>query len=617
MSGNERRKLIGSLLFISLAILPFLPIAAKAQTTPFPQKTGPFIDEIRYEVITQDDQQFLALQDNQIDVIGNVIDPTFLDTLLECRGITVDNVLRNGYGYLMFNTAKYPFNITAFRRAFAFALDKEAISDDVWDGLSVPQDSLIPQCNPYSIEGLLPYNYYEANVTLGNLLLDDAGFHDVDNDGYREAPDGSDFDVLVENAQSSNIAIEVGAIAAETLQALGIDAVSYPTDFWYPYWCRCCSWDFDMVFMGSSFNNFDVDWMAYEFWSEYAWEPWWNLARWGNSSFDSWRDQLVYSTSYDDVYEAAYEMQRIWVYECPLVITYENLLLTAYRTDKFEGFVNDAIDGVPSWWTNYKVHLKDDPDGLFGGTLRWSNPLSVDSFNFMTASSTYDMNVLQMLYDSLLRLDSNGFDIPWLATDYVIETHEDNYAVQDGNTRITFNLLQNITWTDGVPLTAEDVAYSLNYYRDTEGNPYGADLENLFSAIALNPYTIRAEFDSESYWHLHTISDKPIIPKHVFQEIGLDGWINWSLLESSQEIPTSGPFRLSEHIPGEYTILEHNPGYFRGPNRSIQTMTQTSTLSENFLEVLSTISLQNGLITGLSVVVIIIVLAKWKLEMSS
>ena len=64
--------------------------------------------------------------------------------------------------------AKYPFYITAFRRALDFTPDKEAISDEVWEGLSQPLDPPVPATKPFPIEGLLPYTYYEANVALGN-----------------------------------------------------------------------------------------------------------------------------------------------------------------------------------------------------------------------------------------------------------------------------------------------------------------------------------------------------------------------------------------------------------------------------------------------------------------
>ncbi|MCK5238704.1 MAG: hypothetical protein KAR33_04095 [Candidatus Thorarchaeota archaeon] len=575
MNNNTTKRMIAISLTVAFLVMAVSPAFAQAQTTLGHFKTGPFVDKIVFDVITQEDQQVIALQDSEIDIIDQQLDPTYLETLIEAENIVVENILRNGYGYVTINCAKYPFNITAFRRALAFATDKEAISDQVWDGLSQPLDSMVPATNPFSIEGLLPYTYYEANVALGNQLLDDAGFLDVDDDGIREAPNGEAFDVLVECAQSSNIAIEVGVVIADALTALGIEATSIPTDF-YEYLNRLYfHGDYDIVFLGGGFSTFDVDWIAYEFWSDYADEPYWNFPNFQNASYDDWRDQLLHATEYEDVLEAAQEMQKIWVYESPMIICYENLVLSAYRTDRFDGWVNSVVDGVPGFWTNIKAHLKDELGGPFGGTLRWSNSLDIDTFNFMASTSAYANNVNNMMWDSLIAVGPDGTDVNWLAESYFAETHEDNPAIPDGHTRFTFNMIQNATWTDGESLTAEDAAFTLNFFKEAPGNQYGSDLTDLVAAYAPTPYTLIAEFDTESYWHLHTIGYKPILPKHVFEIIGAENWNLWNPDPPTEAMVTSGPFNVTEYVPGEFTELTYNPNYFFGPDRSTGTPSPT------------------------------------------
>jgi len=522
------------------------------------------VDNLLFSVINQDDQQVLALLNDDVDMIGDTIDPSFLDTLAAAEDIDIASTLRNGYGYMTINTDKYPLNITSFRRALAFALDKEGISDDVWDGLSSPQDSCVPQINPFSVEGLLPYTYWENNVALGNDLLDDAGFLDIDEDGIREAPDGSEFDILIEVAQSSNIAIEVGQYVADALTSLGVDAESVPTDF-YEYLNRLYfHGDFDIVFLGKSVSDFDVDWLAYEYWSEYADEPYWNFPNFRNATYDSWRDQLLHAVAYEDVYEAAIEMQKIWVHACPEIICYENVLLSAYRTDRFEGHVNQVGQGVANWWTYFNVH-----QATSGGTFRTALPVDVDTFNFMVSGSAYAQQVNMEMWDSLMRLGPNGNDVLWLAESYIAETHDDNPSVTDGHTRFTFDLVQNATWSDGLPLTAEDVAYTLNYYRDSPGNPYGADLTEMTAAYNPTTYSVIVEFSTESFWHLHTICYKPIIPKHVFLSIGLAGWNTWNPNPPSSPMVTSGPYNVSSYSSGDFIELSRNPNYFKGIDISV------------------------------------------------
>ena len=576
--GWDTRKFLSLVLIAEILILALLP--ASVRSLPLPAlgvKNGPFVDKLQFKVITGDDQQVLALQNDEIDLIDQSIHPSFILQLNSSENVNIVSHPRNGYGYIVINCAKYPFNITAFRRAAAFALDKYAISEDIWEGFAQPQDSCVPSMNPFSIEGQLSYSYYDANIELGNQLLDDAGFLDVNADGFRDAPDGSNFDVRVEVVQSSNIGLEVGEKMIEGLRALNISAISEPSDF--PYYRN--PKDFDMVFLGLSFNSFDVNWLAYEFWGELADEPYHNIASWRNASYDGWRDQLLNSTSYEEVYEAAIEMQRVWVYECPWVICYENFHISAYRTDKFEGHVNDWSDGVPGTWTNRKVHLKADQGGPFGGTFRWSNSLDLDTFNILAASSAYTLHVLTELYDSLMTLDSEGYDIMWLAESYLAETHADNAAIPAGHTRFTFQLLQNATWTDGNPLTAEDVAFSLNFLRDAPGNRYRLDLLDMSAAYAPSTYTVVVEFSTESYWHLHSVAYKPIFPKHVMQEIVIEDWANWSPNPPVETMVTSGPFNVSEYVAGEFCELTYNPNYFFGLNRSAGSEPSSTTPPSN------------------------------------
>ncbi len=553
------------------------PIFARAQTTTYGPQNGAYVDKIVFRVIEEEAAAVLALQNDVIDMMGDMVDPQYLEVLEEAANIETARVQRNGFGFMTINTAKYPLNITALRRALAFATDKVAISDDIWEGLADPQDGPLPAVNPWTIEGTLDYTYYEENTVVGNQLLDDAGFIDVDEDGWRDAPDGTAFDVNVECAISSAIAIQVGTKFAEALVALGINGRSEPTAF-DEYLTRLNNHgDYDMCFLGWNFGTFDADVLGDEWWGENAGVPFQNFANWRNDSYDALRNDLMYSTDYDVMRAASDEMQRIWIYECPWIIAYNNVEIGAYRTDRFEGHQNDISGGVVGFWTNYKVHLKDSEGGPLGGTYRWNNPKDVATFNVMAASSAYTMNVLEQFYDSLLTIGPDGVDMLWLAESYTSETHADNTAIPDGHTRFTFNIIQNATWTDGTPLTAEDVAFSLNYLRDAPGNRMGPELADVSAAYAPTTYQVVVEFASESFWHLHRISYKPVLPKHVFEVIGLDNWNTWQPTPPADSMVTSGPYNVSLYVEGEFVEMTRNPNFFYGVDHSEPATTTTTT----------------------------------------
>ena len=152
---------------------------------------GPYINEVIFKVMPNQDQRILALQSGDIDLDTNCFDPVHLQTLQANPDISIFQAVNNGYFQITINCAKYPLNISGFRRAFAFAYDKTRAATEVWRGLGVEHDSIVPTCNPWCIEDQFSLNYYTAQPELGNQILDDLNFTINIGTGFREAPDGS------------------------------------------------------------------------------------------------------------------------------------------------------------------------------------------------------------------------------------------------------------------------------------------------------------------------------------------------------------------------------------------------------------------------------------------
>jgi ABC-type transport system substrate-binding protein len=552
-----------------MILLPFSALTSPV-TASNELGAGPTLDKIQYFIIEEEIDRFNALYTDEIDIIGDYVDPSILDTL-GLPPYDIGQSLRNGYGCITINCDKYPLNETAFRRAFALALDKQRICDDIWDGLAVPQDSCIPQVNLWSSEGQLDFNYYENNSIDGNRLLDLAGFLDIDGDSFREAPNGSEFHIWFESLQSSSFAVEVGNIAVETLLSLGINATRAPDYFDMTRLTRLYfHGDYDMMFLGRGFDDFDITWMAYDFWSEYSNEPYWNTPNWQNATFDNWRNQLLHSTVYDEVYEAAIEMQKIWLQDCPMIICYENIYLTAYRPDRFSGFTEDSVLGMPGFWTNQKVRLLEEIGGPLGGTLRYSLSQDLSTWNIMEAhqeiarslQARTNFLVLNELYDSLFVQAPNGTILPWLVDSYTITTHNENPSIADNVTRFTLELIDGFTWSDGSPLTAYDIIQTVSFYSQADDNPFQENLAELRGAYVPTPGTLIIEFNGLSYWYLYDFAFLPILPQMISMQTGWSNWDEWDLLQLGEGIITSGPFNLSVYEEGEFIELTRNPDYY-------------------------------------------------------
>lgn len=596
-----RRIQIG-LVALFLLLSPFIQVQSMDVTEESIYE-GPFLDKILFKSIAEEDQVVLALENNEIDLIGDVVDPSYLPEFEE-EPLQFANVLRNGYGLMSFNCEKYPFNISQFRRAVAYAVDKNAIVDDIWDGLAAPLDSLVPQQNPLSIEGDVSFSYYEADNDTAITILDSLGFHDINEDGYRELPNGTQFDVRLDYPSSSNIAMEVIQAFVDAYLSIGINATAYVYDYYlYDLYAGLYD-DFDMVLTARGFGStFSLEWMGYPFFN-YITE---DVSRWSNESYNDWGKMLLNASTYEEVGHAAEEMQRIWLEECPYIVAYQNMHINAYRDDTFTGFVNDVLAGIPGFWTYFKAREDSDPIGHIGGTLRVSIPLWPEDFNLMaTASASIYFDFFNLLYDSLLRCDPNGNPIPWLATNYAITTTADEGSIPLGHCRIAFDILDNATWSDGEPLTAEDVRYCLTYYRDSENNPLGVDLQGLTAAYTPTDSRVVFEFNTTSYWNLYTIGNKPIMPKHTLQELGLSGWDEWDPDPLNGELVTSGPFNISDYVADDYIELTRNPDYFYQPPMT-PTDTSDGTGPPTLLDMTLLISIAA---VGLIMVVVVLVVCR-------
>jgi len=599
-----------------ILVLISLPNPTFAQsTTPSNLNTGPYVDEIVYVVIPRQDDQVLALQSGAIEMHMGFIDPSYLPTLDMDPSIDIYSALRNGYGHITINCRKYPLNISAFRRAFAFAFDKTEVAAEVMQGFSQVHDSLVPYANGWCVEEDFEWHYYTNQADIGNQILDNAGFIINASSGYRLAPDGSPFEVLITYADYSELAGGVAQIGADALQALHVNATPNPAEFNEYISILDAHGDFDMAFYSRNFYSNDVDWLAYDYWSEYSVVPYQNPTNFVNATYDSWRDQLLYGTSYEEVYEAAAEMQKILHYNVPVLVAYQNTYIQAYRNDALTGHVQDLSRYISGPWTMRKIHRLD---GTMGGIVFVGIGEEQESFNVFVARNPTIRSIFDELYPSLFKYGPDMVPHTDLARQMFIDTHDDNPSISEGHTRFTIDLIENATWSDGTPLTAEDVANSFTYIVESGayGNPQAVECIDLVAAYAPLPYRVVLEYNTESYWHFSNFAFDYIFPRHIFHdvdgEIGYEEWNTWNpVIDPEHHHVTSGPFILTEYNPGEYILAANEDFryYPTGPppDHTASNPTDSTTPTGNPFEPISPITLATTVISGTSVIIIVLV----------
>ena len=573
------------------------------------QWTGPWVVKIVYKVVQDDVEGFLALLDGEVDILGCPLPK--VDVLEYPEDLEVSDVLRLGYGIIYINCDKYPMNITNFRRAVSFALDKHRVIEDGWLGLAQLLDCHIPMQHPASIEEEMEYHYYDENIAEGARLLALEGFVDSDDDGWLEGPGPKgpgtiELDtIIVEGHQNTQIDIFLDTVVQALLSLnISVDVRHFEDREYWKYYA-----DFDMEFHYFDWHSLDLDFYARDMSTEFINTGFYNKPDWSNETWDLYAEIVLHSTDYDEIIETVKKMEEIWVHSCPGIVMFQNSRYTAYRTHRFEGVTPTILEGAPNFYTNLRVHQKTGD--IYGGTYTWANPLDILSFNHYSWNTAYADNILQMLFDPLVRIGPDGNDILWLCDDFTIQTHDDDSSVSEGHTRITVDIVQNATWSDGTPITADDVAFSLNFMRDCVP-VVNAELIDMVTCYAPSTFKLLCEFDSESFWHWHAISYKSIIPSQIWVDY-TDAYDEYQPLPANiSEMVLSGPFLPTTWKQGEYTELVQNPYYFRNPRLLPDTPTASqTTTSDNTTDFITKgiVSRQTqGFIIGISCAVAIIII---------
>jgi peptide/nickel transport system substrate-binding protein len=201
------------------------------------------------------------------------------------------------------------------------------------------------------------------------------------------------------------------------------------------------------------------------------------------------------------------------------------------------------------------------PRDQLGGEYRSTSTSDIVNFHPYLTTDSASSGAQANVYDAgLLRLDENTLQyIPNMA---------ESYSVSEDGLTYTFKLRENITWSDGAPLTANDFAWAYEQAIKPENEfPYVSQLEFITSYKALDDYTLEIQIDEVYCPALGQMSGLITpLPKHIWETL------DWKDPEKNPEINspsvTSGPYRLEEWKRDQFTTYTANEDYwYRGaPN---------------------------------------------------
>lgn len=216
-----------------------------------------------------------------------------------------------------------------------------------------------------------------------------------------------------------------------------------------------------------------------------------------------------------------------------------------------------------------------------------------DTMMPLNTTSNYTRMIMDQLYDRLTQSTADGTIQGRLA---------ESWSTNEDSTAVTFKLHDNVTWSDGEPLTADDVVFSFQLYSDPAVEAksryhleYIAGVDESGAELSEDSIEVEADDDYTVTFHLKTsmfvdtflqdIDTVYIIPKHIFEGKTAEE-INAPDLWASPV--GSGPFLYDSEINGERIEFVKNPNYFQGAPK----------IDRLILRVTDSASMLAGLING-------------------
>jgi peptide/nickel transport system substrate-binding protein len=203
--------------------------------------------------------------------------------------------------------------------------------------------------------------------------------------------------------------------------------------------------------------------------------------------------------------------------------------------------------------TAVAAQSQDDGGGGGGGgqqdVFTVGDPQGIDSMSPLIGVTVAAYEAWNIQYATLTDKAANDFHtIPGLA---------ESWEGSDDGKTWTYKLRDGLKWSDGRPLTAEDVAWTVNTSRDEEWINHSATTVNL-DAEATDDTTLVLKSKVPDP-KLPTM-DVYILPKHIWGKMSADKRDKYDGLDGVG----SGPFVLEKFEKGQFARFKANPNYWGG-----------------------------------------------------
>ncbi|MBD3881308.1 ABC transporter substrate-binding protein [Phormidium tenue FACHB-886] len=348
----------------------------------------PYIDRIVWQIAESTDTQLLAFRSGDLDAIGDVrpLRPEYYSLLKreEKRGkFTLYNggawsgttfihfnlnQAQNQQGQPVVNPIKSRwFNTLAFRQAVAHAIDRPRMINNIYRGISAPQDSPVSVQSPYYLKSEAGLKSYDYNPEKAKQLLQSAGFRYNDRGQLFDA-EGNRVQFTLHTNAGNRIREALGSQIRSDLAKIGMQVDFNPLAFNSLISKLNDTRDWDCILIG--FTGGVDPYSGSNLWLSTGSSHNFNLGPqpgqaplrgWVASEWEQQIDRLLKAAAQErdeakrkQLYS---EFQQIVQEQLPLIHLVHEIALMAVR-DRIQGL---DYNGLPSWglWNVQELRLEE------------------------------------------------------------------------------------------------------------------------------------------------------------------------------------------------------------------------------------------------------------------
>jgi peptide/nickel transport system substrate-binding protein len=215
-----------------------------------------------------------------------------------------------------------------------------------------------------------------------------------------------------------------------------------------------------------------------------------------------------------------------------------------------------AMHGEPALPAGYSHFPYANPEAPKGGKLSFGVVGAFNNLNSFilkgkrtTARGMWDPELGNLVVESLM---ARSRDEPFTMYGLLAETVE----MDDNRTFIQFNLNPKAHWSDGQPVTPEDVMFTFELMRDKGRPPFSTRLKLVETMEKVGDHSVRFTFKPEADREFPLLlALSPVLPKHATKVEGFD--------QTTLTPPLgSGPYLVKTITPGEKIVFRRDPNYW-------------------------------------------------------